>query len=167
MVDPNTGIDRPCGPCEMKLSRSANLPSKCGGLAAQTKDWMACIRMDKKTLDYFRDLLLEQRRVATADVRADQATALQGDDGVQDTGDMSELDVNKSTAFDLGGRQLHMIEEIDQALLRIEVGTYGQCARCGKPIDAERLKAMPSAKYDAECQAAREVFQGVEEMPTL
>jgi RNA polymerase-binding transcription factor len=151
----------------MKLSRAANLPSKCGGLAAQTKDWKVCIRMDNKTLDYFRDLLLEQRRVATADVRADQITALQGDDGVKDTGDMSELDVNKSTAFNLGERQLQMVEEIDQALLRIEAGTYGQCVHCGKPIDEERLKAMPSARDDAECQAAREVAQGVEEMPTL
>lgn len=123
--------------------------------------------MDKKKLNYFRDLLLERRRTATEDVNADQATALQGDDGVKDRGDMSELDVNKSTAFDLGERQLHMIEEIDQALVRIEEGTYGQCRRCGKPIGERRLKAMPSAKYDAECQAAIEASQRIEEMPTL
>jgi RNA polymerase-binding protein DksA len=123
--------------------------------------------MDKQKLNYFRDLLLEQLRTATEDVRADQATALQGDDGVKDTGDMSELDVNKSTGFNLGGRQLHMVQEIDQALLRIEEGTYGQCGHCGKPIDDERLKAMPSAKYDAECQVAIEATQGIAEMPTL
>lgn len=115
--------------------------------------------MDKQKLNYFRHQLLGQLRTATEDVKADQATALQGDDGVKDTGDMSELDVNKSTAFNLGERQLHMIEEIDQALLRIEEGTYGQCLRCGEPIDEERLKAMPSAKDDAECQAAIEVAQ--------
>jgi DnaK suppressor protein len=123
--------------------------------------------MDKQKLNYFRDLLLEQLRTATEDVRADQATALQGDDGVKDTGDMSELDVNKSTGFNLGERQLHTVQEIDQALLRIEEGTYGHCGHCGKPIDEERLKAMPSAQYDAECQVAIEVAQGVEEMPTL
>jgi DnaK suppressor protein len=123
--------------------------------------------MDKQKLDYFRNLLLEQRRQATEDVRADRATALEGDDGVRDRGDMSELDVNTSTALNLGGRQAQLIEEIDQALLRIEDGTYGQCARCGKPIDEQRLKAMPSAKYDAECQAAIEAAQGIDEMPTL
>ncbi|MDQ6659974.1 MAG: TraR/DksA family transcriptional regulator [Chloroflexota bacterium] len=123
--------------------------------------------MDKQKLNYFRDLLLEQRRQATADVRADQATALEGNDGVKDNGEMSKSDVNKSTAFNLGERQLHLIEEIDQALLRIEEGTYGQCARCGKPIDEERLKAMPSATYDTACQTAIEVAQGREEMPTL
>jgi DnaK suppressor protein len=123
--------------------------------------------MDKQKLDYFRNLLLEQRRQATEDVRADRATAIEGDDGVRDSGDMSELDVNASTALNLGGRQAQLIEEIDQALLRIEDGTYGQCARCGKPIDEQRLEAMPSAKYDAECQAAIEAVQGIDEMPTL
>ena len=123
--------------------------------------------MDKQKLDYFRNLLLEQRRQATEDVRADRATAIEGDDGVRDSGDMSELDVNASTALNLGGRQAQLIEEIDQALLRIEDGTYGQCARCGKPIDEQRLEAMPSAKYDAECQAAIEAAQGIDEMPTL
>ncbi len=134
---------------------------------AQIRAWKACIRMDKQKLQYFRDLLRKQRRTATADVRADQATALEGNDGVKDSGEMSKADVNKSTAFNLGERQLHMIEEIDQALLRIKDGTYGQCGHCGKRIDEERLKAMPSAQYDAECQAAIEVAQGVEEMPTL
>jgi DnaK suppressor protein len=123
--------------------------------------------MDTQKLDYFRSLLLEQRRQAAEDVRADRATALERDDGVRDSGDMSELDVNASTALNLGGRQAQLIEEIDQALLRIEDGTYGQCARCGKPIDEQRLKAMPSAKYDAECQAAIEAAQGIDEMPTL
>ncbi len=123
--------------------------------------------MDKQKLDFFRNLLIEQRRVATADVRADQTRALQGNDGVKDSGEMSKSDVNKSTAFNLGERQLHMVQEIDRELLRIEEGTYGQCAHCGKPIDEERLKAMPSAQYDAECQTAIEAGQAVAEMPTL
>jgi DnaK suppressor protein len=123
--------------------------------------------MDKQKLDYFRNLLLEQRRQATEDMRADHATAFEGDDGVIDSGEMSELDVNRSTALNLGERQLRLIEEIDDALLRIEDGTYGQCERCGKPIYEERLKAMPSAKYDAECQAAIEASQGIGETPTL
>lgn len=122
--------------------------------------------MDKQKLEYFRNLLLEQRRRATQALRADRATALQGDDGVEDAGDMSELDLNRSTALNLASRQSQLIEEIDEALGRIEDGTYGQCARCGKPLDEERLKAMPTAKYDAECQAVVEAAQGIE-TPTL
>jgi DnaK suppressor protein len=118
--------------------------------------------MDKQKLEYFRNLLLEQRRQAIEDLGADRATALEGDDGVEDAGEMSELDLNRSTALTLGSRQSQLIEEIDEALGRIEDGTYGQCSRCGKPLDEERLKAMPTAKYDAECQAAIEAAQGIE-----
>lgn len=116
--------------------------------------------MDHSKLEYFRNLLLAQRRQATADLEAERATARQGDDGVKDSGDMSELDLNESTALDLVGRESQFIEEIDEALLRIDDGTYGQCARCGKPIDEDRLKALPTAKYDAACQAAIEAAQG-------
>ena len=116
--------------------------------------------MDHEKLEYFRDLLLEQRRHATEDLEANRATALQGDDGVENSADMSELDLNRSTALDLVSRESQLIKEIDEALLRIDDGTYGQCTRCGKPIDEERLKAVPTAKYDAACQAAIEAARG-------
>src|SRR5262249_19726831 len=122
--------------------------------------------MDQQRLEYFRTLLLEQRRQTTEALQDERATALQGDDGVADAGDVSELDLNRSTAFDLVSRESRIIEEIDEALLRIDDGTYGQCARCGKPIDEERLKAMPTAKYDAECQAVIEAAAG-NETPSL
>jgi len=61
--------------------------------------------MDKQKLEYFRNLLLEQRRQATEDLRADKSTALEGDDGVEDSGEMSELDLNRSTALNLAGRR--------------------------------------------------------------
>lgn len=123
--------------------------------------------MNKQKLEYFRNLLLKQRLQATEDLRADKATALEGNDGVEDSGEMSELDLNRSTALDLAGRQTQLIEEIDEALQRIEDGTYGQCFCCGKPLDEERLKAVPTAKYDVACQAAIEEVQGSNDPPTL
>lgn len=123
--------------------------------------------MDKQKLDYFRKLLLSQRGQAVEALRADRATAVEGSDGVTNSGEESELDSTRSTALNLASRQSQLIEEIDDALRRIDDGTYGQCAVCGKPIDEERLKAMPSARYDAACEAALETSRGVEEMPTL
>jgi len=123
--------------------------------------------MDKQKLEFFRNLLLEQRRQAIEDLQTDQSTALEGDDGVEDAGEMAELDLNRSTALDLADRQTHLIEEIDEALQRIEDGTFGQCVRCGKPLNEERLKAVPTAKYDVECQAAIEKAQGTDTQPTL
>jgi len=122
--------------------------------------------MDKQKLEFFRDLLLKQRERTLAGLRVDRETALQTGDGVVDVGEESELDQNKSTAAELAERESDLLREIDEALQRIDDGTYGECSSCGKPIAEDRLKAMPTARYDAKCQAQIEAAQGIE-MPTL
>ena len=67
----------------------------------------------------------------------------------------------------MGERESQMIADIDQALLRIEEGSYGTCARCGKLIDERRLEALPTARYDAACQAIIESANGDDEHATL
>jgi DnaK suppressor protein len=124
--------------------------------------------MDEKRLEHFRKILLEQLREHDDNVRGDQADALEiADDGVKDSLDMSMQDVNQEIALRLGERESQMVADIDQALLRIEEGTYGVCVECGKPIDERRLEAMPTARYDAACQAALEASQGMDDIPTL
>ena len=123
--------------------------------------------MEKERLEHFRKLLLEQRQQAMRDMEGDRAVSLNHDDGVKDSGDMSELDLEQSTALTLGERQWQLVEDIDEALARIDEGTYGQCLRCGKSIDEERLEALPTAKYDAACKAKLEAAQGLNAKPTI
>ena len=118
--------------------------------------------MDKQKLEYFRNLLLEQRQRALDDFSDDRTASRQEPDGAIDTEEAAELDLEKSTSLDLAGRESELVKEIDAALQRIEDGTYGQCERCGRPIDEARLKAVPTARYDAKCQAAIEAAQGIE-----
>ena len=80
---------------------------------------------------------------------------------------MSLMDVSKELALRLGERESQMIADIDQALLRIEEGSYGTCARCGKLIDERRLEALPTARYDANCQAIIEAANGEDEHASL
>lgn len=111
---------------------------------------------------------MELLREHTENVREDQAAALESvDDGVKDSVDMSLQDVNQEITLRMGERESQMVADIDQALLRIEEGSYGVCARCGKPIDERRLEAMPTARYDAACQSAIEESQGLNNIPTL
>lgn len=46
------------------------------------------------------------------------------------------------------------LTELDAALQRIDEGTYGTCGRCGSPIGAERLRALPGAVHCIDCAAA-------------
>jgi len=124
--------------------------------------------VDAQKLEHFRDLLLNQLRENTEQVRTDQAAALElYDDGVKDSVDLSVQDLNKEIALRLGERSSKVVADIDQALLRIEEGTYGICVRCSQPIDERRLEAIPTARYDATCQAAIESANGDEDLPTL
>lgn len=124
--------------------------------------------MDAEKLKHFQNLLLTQLRQNTEQVRTDQAAALElHDDGVKDSVDLSVQDLNKEIALRLGERSSKEIADIDQALLRIQEGTYGMCARCGHPIDERRLEAVPTARYDAACQAIIESANGEDDLPTL
>jgi DnaK suppressor protein len=124
--------------------------------------------VDAEKLKHFQTLLLNQLRQYSEQIRTDQAAALEAyDDGVKDSVDLSVQDLNKEIALRLGERSSQVVADIDQALLRIKEGTYGICARCGKPIDERRLEALPTARYDAACQAAIESANGEEELPTL
>ena len=126
--------------------------------------------MDAKKLDNFRQVLLEQLRQRTENVRENQARALEfgaSDDGPKDSVDMSLKDVNQELALRLGERESQMVADIDQALLRIEEGSYAVCARCGKDIPLARLEALPTARHCAPCQEIIEADNGEDEHSTL
>ncbi len=123
--------------------------------------------MDAEKLNHFHDLLINQLRQFNEQIRTDQAAALEYDDGVKDSVDLSVQDLNKEIALRLGERSSKEVADIDQALLRIKEGSYGVCARCSNPIDERRLEALPTARYDAACQAAIESADGEEDLPTL
>ena len=124
--------------------------------------------MQPEKLAHFKKILLGELEKHAEHVRDDQAAALElSDDGVKDTVDMSLMDVSKELALRLGERESQMIADIDQALLRIEEGSFGTCARCGKLIDERRLEALPTARYDAACQAIIEAGNGEDQHATL
>ncbi len=124
--------------------------------------------MQPEKLAHFEQILLEQLRVHAPHIREDQEAALEiSDDGVKDPADMSVIDVNQEIALRLGERESQLVADIDQALLRIKEGSYGICARCGKVIEERRLEALPTARFDANCQALIEAANGEDEHATL
>jgi DnaK suppressor protein len=126
--------------------------------------------MEAERLDHYRQILLEELRRHSELARGNQSDALEiaaNDDGVKDVADQSVKDVGQEIEYRLSERESQLVADIDQALLRIDEGSYGVCARCGKDIPERRLDALPTARYDAECQSVIEQSQGEDEHSTL
>ena len=63
---------------------------------------------------------------------------------------------DRDFALSLLSQEQDALYEIDQALKRIELGTYGKCEMSGKPIPHARLEAIPFARFTVECQSQLE-----------
>lgn len=61
--------------------------------------------------------------------------------------------VARDTNLALRSNSQDLLAQVDAALRRIDEGKYGICERCGKPINPERLEALPYATYCITCQA--------------
>ena len=65
------------------------------------------------------------------------------------------LGATRSEVEDLRQSIASLQSDIDNALAKIDAGTYGICERCGRPIGEDRLEAMPAARLCIECASAR------------
>lgn len=111
------------------------------------------------TLATIRKRLEDERADLLAQIDALQVEnqSQQDDDGVGNhlADDASELFVRERNIA-LRGNAEELITQIDVALSRMDAGSYGICARCGKPIAEERLEALPHATLCITCQAEAE-----------
>ncbi|HUT60861.1 MAG TPA: TraR/DksA C4-type zinc finger protein [Phycisphaerae bacterium] len=115
--------------------------------------------LGKADLKSFRAMLLEKRRALVGDMNGMEAEAFRGNR--QDrSGDLSNVPIhpadigtdNYEQEFTLGllESERTLLREIDEALERIDQGTYGICLGTGQAIDKARLRACPWAKYCIE-----------------
>jgi RNA polymerase-binding transcription factor DksA len=63
---------------------------------------------------------------------------------------------DRDFALSLLSQEQDALYEIDEALKRIDLGTYGKCEMSGKPISRARLEAIPFARFTVECQSQLE-----------
>jgi len=76
---------------------------------------------------------------------------------VQDAEEQAVTDFAKDMEFALVQMKADTLSRIDEAMRRLETGTYGECAECGTEIPAARLKALPFAVLCRDCQAQEEM----------
>jgi DnaK suppressor protein len=100
--------------------------------------------------------LLEQRARLLAEGRSTSTTAVVARrDEPNDYGDMSEQSHEEWLFLNRNRATNDQLKQINEALERINDGSYGICAECEKPISPKRLQAVPWAKYCVTCQEQR------------
>ena len=123
--------------------------------------------MNSKKRQHYKTILLAELRRHAQLIDDEQASALDiTNDDVKDS-DHALHGVIQGLALKLSDNESKMVADIDQALLRMEEGSYGMCVRCGREIDERRLEAVPTARYDAACQAVVESAKGQGAGPSL
>ena len=70
--------------------------------------------------------------------------------------DMATDNFDREFSLDIASTEQVMLNRIDEALRKIEEGSYGICESCEKPISFKRLKAVPSAKLCIKCKEDEE-----------
>jgi len=85
----------------------------------------------------------------------------------QDAEEQSVTDFAKDMEFALMQMKADTLGRIDEALRRLEAGTYGTCAECGTDIASPRLKALPFALKCRDCQEREEAREAEERQTTL
>ena len=124
--------------------------------------------MNHKKRHHFKKLLLAELKRHAQHINDEQAGALDiANDDVKESSDLALRGVIQELALKLSDRESQMVADIDQALMRMGEGSYGMCVRCGHEIDERRLEAMPTARYDAACQAEIEATKGLGAGPSL
>ena len=98
--------------------------------------------LDAETLANLRDALTSERDVQEA-VAAERAATVVELTGQTDVDSILEREVAEASAH----RARDAVEDIDDALARMDAGTYGRCESCGEPIPVERLEAIPQARF--------------------
>ncbi len=111
-------------------------------------------------LERFKVRLLEERAHILNDMEklVKESNEL-GKDGTMDIGDEASDLSNRQLLLSLNEADMKKLKEIDEALERIEEGTYGICEECGEPISIKRLEVKPTALYCVECKSRLEKFE--------
>jgi RNA polymerase-binding transcription factor DksA len=115
-------------------------------------------------LDRARSELLERRRRLSERVeRMTEESAQENPSGLgvisslpTHPADLGTETFEQEQSFGLVERSADEVRRIDEALERIDEGTYGICGNCDERISQERLRALPSAALCARCQADQE-----------
>jgi len=114
------------------------------------------IRKQKENLLQLRDAMVDSMAGVAQGTLRSRAEGSEASAFGMHQADAGSDAYDRDFALSLLSQEQDALYEIDEALKRIELGTYGKCEMSGKPIPRARLEAIPFARFTVECQSQLE-----------
>lgn len=112
--------------------------------------------MNDRQLEYFRRKLADWKASLLADTKETIEGMQEGARNIPDVADRASEETDRALELRTRDRQRKLVTKIDQALRRIEDGSFGYCEDTGEPISLRRLDARPIATLSLEAQERHE-----------
>src|SRR4029453_14928307 len=148
VVKPTKAAKR--GPSKKETTQS---PAVLVGLNPRERRLDPFVRQQKEKLLQLRDAMVDSMAGVAQDTLRSRAEGSEASAFGMHQADAGSDAYAREFALSLLSQEQDALYEIDQALKRIEVGTYGICEMSGKPIPRARLEAIPLARFPFQCQS--------------
>ena len=112
--------------------------------------------MNERQLEYFKQKLLSWKEDILRESRETLSHLQTDTENHPDIADRASSETDRALELRTRDRQRKLISKIDEALRRIEDGSYGYCEETGEPIGVARLEARPIATLSLEAQERHE-----------
>jgi DnaK suppressor protein len=99
-----------------------------------------------------KGLLLDRRKEILGRKTNTEAAAEELADSGGDSADRAAVSVDRDFMAESQARDAKSLKDIDEALVKLESGTYGICEECGSTIGLKRLEYLPNVAYCIDCQ---------------
>lgn len=117
--------------------------------------------MNPQQVEYFREKLLKWRTELLKEAGGTLASLSEGGIHEADVTDRASVETDRALELRTRDRARKLIGKINQALQRIDNGTYGYCEETGEPIGLKRLEARPIATLSLEAQERHERMEKI------
>jgi len=112
--------------------------------------------MDKELVEQFRQSLTEKRQEILDEVGKTLNEMTDQTTNIPDPNDRATVESGRSFELRIRDRERKLLSKIDEALLRIDEGTFGICEDCGEEIGLKRLEARPVTTLCIDCKTLQE-----------
>ena len=120
--------------------------------------WMEC-RMKPEKKDYFRTLLLTRINELLGGAEKTVAEMTDEQENFPDPNDRASLEADRNFELRIRDRERKLIAKMQEAIKRIDDGTFGICDTCGGPISEKRLTARPVTTQCIDCKTKEEKME--------